>query len=146
MCQCSEGEDKEAVKANMLKILKEKYDIEEEDFLSAEIEVVPAGPTRDFGLDRSMILGYGHDDRVCSFASVNALLSIDEIPEYTCCCLLADKEEIGSVGATGMSAKYFENAVAELLNASGSYSELVLRRALAACRISPLPRAPAPRS
>ena len=130
-----EGEDKEAVKANMLKILKEKYDIEEEDFLSAEIEVVPAGPTRDFGLDRSMILGYGHDDRVCSYASVNALLSIDEIPEYTCCCLLADKEEIGSVGATGMSAKYFENAVAELLNASGSYSELVLRRALAACRM-----------
>lgn len=130
-----ETEDKEAVKANMLGILKEKYDIEEEDFLSAEIEVVPAGPTRDFGLDRSMILGYGHDDRVCAYASVNAILSIDEAPEYTCCCVLADKEEIGSVGATGMSAKYFENAVAELINLCGVYSDLTLRRALKACRM-----------
>lgn len=130
-----ETEDKEAVKANMLGILKEKYGIEEEDFLSAEIEVVPAGPTRDFGLDRSMILGYGHDDRVCAYASVNAILSIEEVPEYTCCCVLADKEEIGSVGATGMSAKYFENAVAELINLCGEYSELTLRRALKACRM-----------
>ena len=130
-----EGEDKEPVKANMLKILKEKYDIEEEDFLSAEIEVVPAGPTRDFGLDRSMILGYGHDDRVCAYAQLNAIFSIDEIPEYTCCCVLADKEEIGSVGATGMSAKYFENAVAELINLCGEYSDLTLRRALTACRM-----------
>ena len=130
-----EGEDKEPVKAHMLKILKEKYDIEEEDFLSAEIEVVPAGPTRDFGLDRSMILGYGHDDRVCAYAQLNAIFSIDEIPEYTCCCVLADKEEIGSVGATGMSAKYFENAVAELINLCGEYSDLTLRRALTACRM-----------
>ncbi len=130
-----ETEDKEAVKANMLGILKEKYGIEEEDFLSAEIEVVPAGPTRDFGLDRSMILGYGHDDRVCAYASVNAILSIEEVPEYTCCCVLADKEEIGSVGATGMSAKYFENAVAELINLCGEYSDLTLRRALKACRM-----------
>lgn len=128
-------EEKEPVKASMLKLLKEKYDIEEEDFLSAEIEVVPAGPTRDFGLDRSMILGYGHDDRVCAYASINAILSIDEIPEYTCCCVLADKEEIGSVGATGMQAKYFENAVAELINACGEYSDLTLRRALTACRM-----------
>ncbi len=130
-----EGEHKEPVKAHMLKILKEKYDIEEEDFLSAEIEVVPAGPTRDFGLDRSMILGYGHDDRVCAYAQLNAIFSIDEIPEYTCCCVLADKEEIGSVGATGMSAKYFENAVAELINLCGEYSDLTLRRALTACRM-----------
>ncbi|MCH5279256.1 MAG: aminopeptidase [Christensenellaceae bacterium] len=128
-------EEKDPVKANMLAILKEKYDIEEEDFLSAEIEVVPAGPTRDFGLDRSMLLGYGHDDRVCAYASLNAILSIDETPEYTCCCVLADKEEIGSVGATGMSAKYFENAVAELINACGDYSDLILRRALTACRM-----------
>lgn len=128
-------EEKDPVKANMLAILKEKYDIEEDDFLSAEIEVVPAGPTRDFGLDRSMILGYGHDDRVCAYASINAILSIDETPEYTCCCVLADKEEIGSVGATGMSAKYFENAVAELINACGDYCDLKLRRALSACRM-----------
>lgn len=129
------GEEKEPVKAHMLAILKEKYDIEEEDFLSAEIEVVPAGATRDLGLDRSMLLGYGHDDRVCAYASINAILSIEDIPEYTCCCVLADKEEVGSVGATGMSAKYFENAVAELINACGDYSDLTLRRALTACRM-----------
>jgi len=128
-------EEKEPVKAAVLALLKEKYDIEEEDFLSAELEVVPAGAARDFGLDRSMILGYGHDDRVCAYASVNAILSIDETPEYTCCCLLADKEEIGSVGATGMHGKYFENAVAELVNATGEYSDLLVRRALTACRM-----------
>ena len=122
-------EEKEPVKAAVLALLKEKYDIEEEDFLSAELEVVPAGAARDFGLDRSMIIGYGHDDRVCAYASVNAILSIDETPEYTCCCLLADKEEIGSVGATGMYGKYFENAVAELVNATGEYSDLLVRRA-----------------
>ncbi|MBR4435609.1 MAG: aminopeptidase [Clostridia bacterium] len=127
--------DKAPVKSAMLKILEEKYGIEEEDFLSAEIEVVPAGPTRDFGLDRSMILGYGHDDRVCAYAQIDAILSIDEVPAYTICCVLADKEEIGSVGATGMSAKYFENAVAELINATGDYSDLILRRALAASRM-----------
>lgn len=128
-------EEKDPVKANIMGILTEKYGIEEEDFLSAEIEVVPAGPARDFGLDRSMILGYGHDDRVCAYASIDAILSIDETPERTCCCVLADKEEIGSVGATGMSAKYFENAVAELMSAAGQYSELSLRRAMKNCRM-----------
>ena len=131
-----EGEELNIIiKAAVLALLKEKYDIEEEDFLSAELEVVPAGAARDFGLDRSMIIGYGHDDRVCAYASVNAILSIDETPEYTCCCLLADKEEIGSVGATGMYGKYFENAVAELVNATGEYSDLLVRRALTACRM-----------
>lgn len=130
-----EGEEKEPVKAMLLKILKERYDIEENDMLSAEIEAVPAGKTRDFGLDRSMLLGYGHDDRVCSFAALEAILALPAEPEYTCCCLLADKEEIGSVGATGMQAKYFENAMAELLNLTAPYSELTLRRALANCRM-----------
>ena len=123
-------EEKEPVKANMLKILKEKYDIEEEDFLSAEIEVVPAGKCRELGLDRSMIIGYGHDDRVCAFAQIKAMLDVKTTPDSTCCCILADKEEIGSVGATGMHAKYFENTVAELMNLLGDYSELKLRRAL----------------
>ena len=131
-----DGEDKDAVKAGLLKILADKYGIEEEDMLSAEIEAVPAGRTRDFGLDRSMLLGYGHDDRVCAYASLRAILSLEEEPEYTCCCLLADKEEIGSVGATGMQAHYFENAMAELVNLTyDQYSELTLRRALAACRM-----------
>ena len=116
-----EGEDKDAVKAGVLKLLRDKYGIEEEDFLSAEIEVVPAGRARDFGLDRSMILGYGHDDRVCAFAAMEALFSLKETPKYTCCCLFADKEEIGSVGATGMRAHYFENAVAELMGLTGGY-------------------------
>ncbi len=128
-------EAKEPVKDAMLAILKDKYGIEEEDFLSAEIEVVPAGPARDFGLDRSMILGYGHDDRVCAYAQIDAILSIDEIPEKTICCILADKEEIGSVGATGMTGKYFENAVAELINLTGDYCDLKLRRALTASRM-----------
>ena len=123
-------EEKEPVKANMLKILKDKYGIEEEDFLSAEIEVVPAGKARELGLDRSMIIGYGHDDRVCAFAQIKAMLDIRNTPEMTCCCILADKEEIGSVGATGMHAKYFENTVAEIMNLIGDYSELKLRRAL----------------
>ena len=124
------------MKAGLLKILADKYGIEEEDMLSAEIEAVPAGRTRDFGLDRSMLLGYGHDDRVCAYASLRAILSLEEEPEYTCCCLLADKEEIGSVGATGMQAHYFENAMAELVNLTyDQYSELTLRRALAACRM-----------
>ena len=123
-------EEKEPVKANMLKILKDKYGIEEEDFLSAEIEVVPAGKSRELGLDRSMIIGYGHDDRVCAFAQIKAMLDIKNTPDATCCCILADKEEIGSVGATGMHAKYFENTVAEIMNLTGEYSELKLRRAL----------------
>lgn len=130
-------EEKEPVKATLLKILKEKYDIEEEDMISAEIEAVPAGKTRDFGLDRSMILGYGHDDRVCGYAALEAILSIEKIPEYTCCCLLVDKEEIGSVGATGMQSHFFANTVAELIALSGNYSELSLRRALAnGCMLS----------
>ena len=107
------GEEKEAVKSNVLKILKEKYDVEEEDFLSAEIEVTPAGPARDYGLDRSMIAGYGHDDRCCAYSSLRAILDI-AAPEYTACCILVDKEEIGSVGATGAASVFFENTVARL--------------------------------
>ena len=129
------GEEKEPVKAQLLKLLKDQYGLDEEDMLSAEIEAVPAGKTRDFGLDRSMLLGYGHDDRVCAYASMEAILSLTETPEYTCCCLLADKEEIGSVGATGMRAHYFENAMAELLALTAPYSDLTLRRALANSRM-----------
>ena len=130
------GEEKEPVKAQLLKLLKDQYGLDEEDMLSAEIEAVPAGKTRDFGLDRSMLLGYGHDDRVCAYASMEAILSLTETPEYTCCCLLADKEEIGSVGATGMRAHYFENAMAELLALTTEhYSDLTLRRALANSRM-----------
>ncbi len=124
------GEEKEPVKAQLLKILKEKYQIEEEDMLSAEIETVPAEKARDFGLDRSMIIGYGHDDRSCAFAELDALLSIGTTPEYTCCGMMVDKEEIGSVGATGMQAMYLENAVAEIANLMGQYSGLTVRRTL----------------
>ena len=109
-----EGEEKQAVKANVLKLLKDKYDFEEEDFLSAEIEVVPAGPARDYGLDRSMVAGYGHDDRCCAFTSLYALIEVDN-PEYTACCVLVDKEEVGSIGATGAQSKFFENVIADLL-------------------------------
>ena len=130
-----DGEEKDSVKAGLMKILKEKYDIEEEDMISAEIEVVPADKARDFGLDRSMILGYGHDDRVCAYASVEAILDLPAVPVYTCCCLLSDKEEIGSVGATGAKALYFENAMAELIGLTGDYSELKLRRAMANSRM-----------
>ena len=124
------GAETEPVKAQLLQILKDQYGIEEEDFLSAEIEAVPAGKARDFGLDRSMIIGYGHDDRVCAFAELKAVLSLEGIPEYTCCGMLVDKEEIGSVGATGMRSNYLENAVAEILELQGAYSELNVRRAL----------------
>ncbi len=127
--------EKEAIKANILNLLKDKYDIEEEDFISAEIEVVPAGEARDFGLDRSMILGYGHDDRVCAYPSFMALAMQEDILEKTSCALLVDKEEIGSVGATGMQSKFFENTVAELANALGDYSELKLRRILTNCNV-----------
>ncbi len=122
--------EKDAVKNNVLKLLKEKYDFEEEDFISAEIEVVPAGAARDFGFDRSMILGYGHDDRVCAYPSFMALVDTREKLKKTACALLVDKEEIGSVGATGMQSKFFENTVAELFDLLGDYSELKLRRAL----------------
>nr|MBP3598799.1 aminopeptidase [Eubacterium sp.] len=123
-------EEKDSVKKGVLQILKEKYDMEEEDFLSAELEVVPAGKAREAGIDRSMIMGYGQDDRVCAFTSLKAMLEV-EGTEYTTCCLLVDKEEIGSVGATGMQSKTFENTVAEVLNSMGAYSDLALRRCLA---------------
>ncbi len=128
------GEEKDAVQANILKLLKDKYDIEEEDFLSAELEVVPAGKARDCGLDRSMVLAYGHDDRVCAYTSLKAMLEMKEV-QRTACCILVDKEEIGSVGATGMQSRFFENTVAELLNCMGVYSELKLRRVLANSRM-----------
>lgn len=124
------GAEKDAVKAGILQILKEKYGMEEEDFLSAELEIVPAGRARDAGLDRSMIMAYGQDDRVCAFTSLKAMLSVEEV-EKTACCILVDKEEIGSVGATGMESKFFENMTAELLDRMGQYSELKLRRVLA---------------
>ena len=120
---------KERVKTQILELLKQQYEIEEEDFLSAEIEVVPAGAARDYGLDRSMIMGYGHDDRVCAYPSFEAILQM-ETPERTSVCLLVDKEEIGSVGATGMHSRFFENMVAEVLDRCGAYSDLALRRAL----------------
>ena len=127
---------KDAVKQGILNILKEKYDIEEEDFISAELEVVPAGKAREAGFDRSMILAYGQDDRVCAFSSLKAMLEVED-SKRTACCLLVDKEEIGSVGATGMQSKFFENTVAELLALTGEYSELALRRCLAAsCMLS----------
>lgn len=125
----ADKETKETVKANILELLSEYYQIEEEDFLSAEIEVVPAGAARDYGFDRSMIMGYGHDDRVCAYPSFAAMLNV-EIPERTSACLLVDKEEIGSVGATGMQSRFFENMTAEVMNACGNYSDLALRRCL----------------
>ncbi|MCI8919213.1 MAG: aminopeptidase [Eubacterium sp.] len=126
---------KERVKANILSILAKEYQIEEEDFISAEIEVVPAGEARDYGFDRSMIMGYGHDDRVCAYPSFMAMLDMDGVPKRTSVCLLVDKEEIGSVGATGMHSLFFENMTAELLNAAGQYSELALRRAMANSKV-----------
>ncbi len=122
-------DEKSAVKANILKLLKESYDVEEEDFLSAELEIVPSGKARDLGLDRSMIMGYGQDDRVCAFTSLFAMLDVEET-EKTSCCILVDKEEIGSVGATGMHSRFFENLVAELVALTDGESELKTRRAL----------------
>lgn len=123
-------DEKEAVKGNLLKILKEQYNIEEEDFLSAEIEVVPAGKARDLGLDRSMVAGYGHDDRVCAYTSLRAILDLTEVPNRTSCCILVDKEEIGSVGATGAHSNYFTNTLAQLLELQGCKSEFDLRKCL----------------
>jgi len=122
-------EEKDAVKANVLRILKERYGMAEDDFLSAELEVVPAGKARDYGLDRSMVMGYGHDDRICAYTSLRAILEEGDI-KRTAVCLLVDKEEVGSIGATGMQSKFFENTVAEILDRMGDYSELKLRRAL----------------
>lgn len=122
-------EKKDCVKANILDILAKEYGIDEEDFLSAEIEVVPAGEAKDYGFDRSMIMGYGHDDRVCAYPSFEAMLRVEN-PQYTAVCLLVDKEEIGSVGASGMQSRFFENCVAEVMNLTGGYSELALRRAM----------------
>lgn len=132
--QTEDEKVKEKVKANIMNLLSKEYGIEEEDFLSAEIEVVPAGEARDYGFDRSMIMGYGHDDRVCAYPSFEAML-VSEDPEITSVCLLVDKEEIGSVGASGMQSRFFENTVAEVMAAAGSYSELALRRALANSRV-----------
>lgn len=123
------GEEKNAVKANILKMLKEKYDFEEDDFVSAEIEVVPAGKARDYGLDRSMVLGYGHDDRICAYTSMMAQLEMDHV-DRTAVTLLVDKEEVGSIGATGQQSRFFENTVAEVMNCLGEYNELNVRRAL----------------
>ena len=137
------GEDKEksvqkdAVKKGILDILEKSYGIAEEDFVSAELEVVPAGKAREAGFDRSMILAYGQDDRVCAFSSMKAMLELPVKIKRTACCILVDKEEIGSVGATGMQSKFFENAVAEVLNLLGEYSDLNLRRCLAhSCMLS----------
>lgn len=124
-----ETEEKEAVKANVLSIVKEMYGIEEDDFLSAELEVVPAGRARELGFDRSMIISYGQDDRVCAFTSLKAMLEA-ETGRRTACCLLVDKEEIGSVGATGMQSRFFENTVMEILALMGKTSALVVRRCL----------------
>jgi len=121
--------EKKSVKAGVLKILKDKYGMDEEDFFSAELEVVPAGPAREMGFDGSMVMSYGQDDRVCAYTSLEAILD-SSVNERTSCCLLVDKEEIGSVGATGMQSRFFENMVAELINLNGNYSELILKRCL----------------
>ena len=124
-----DGEEKDAVKANILKLLKEKYDFEEDDFVSAEIEVGPAGKAREYGLDRSMVAGYGHDDRICAYTSMMAQLETESV-KRTAVTLLVDKEEVGSIGATGQHSRFFENTVAEVMDRLGEYSELNVRRAL----------------
>ena len=129
-----EGEEKNAVKANILKLLKKKYDMDEADFISAEFELVPAGKARDAGIDESMIMAYGQDDRVCAYTSLMAMLETADVKK-TACCILVDKEEIGSVGATGMQSRFFENTVAEIINLLGDYSEIKLRRCLAASKM-----------
>ena len=127
-------DDKESVKDGVLQLIKDKYGLEEADFQSAELCLVPAGKARELGFDRSMILAYGQDDRVCSYTSLRAMLDMKDV-KRTACCLLVDKEEIGSVGATGMQSRFFENTVAEVMNACGVYSELGLRRLLANCKM-----------
>lgn len=124
------SEEKDAVKANVLKIIKDKYNFDEEDFISAELEIVPAGIARDYGLDRSMVAGYGHDDRVCGYTSLRAVIDTPA-SKYTTCAILVDKEEVGSIGATGASSKFFENVVAEMINKSvPNYNDLMLRHAM----------------
>ena len=123
-------EEKEPVKKAVLQLLKDKYGMEEEDFLSAELEIVPAGASREVGFDRSLIAGYGHDDRVCAYPSLRAIADYEGVPARTLCAILTDKEEIGSVGATGMNSNFFENVIAELLHAAGIDSNLAVRRML----------------
>ena len=130
----SDKSEKEPVKKQVLAILKKKYGFNEDDFLSAELEVVPAGKARDCGLDSSMIISYGQDDRVCAYTSLIAMLDVKDVKRTTC-CLLVDKEEIGSVGATGMQSRFFENTVAEVMDAMGDYSDLKLRKCLAASKM-----------
>jgi len=127
-------EEKEPVKANVLKLLKDYYEMEEEDFLSAELEIVPAGKSREAGIDRSMIMAYGQDDKVCAYAALHALMT-EETPKRTSVVILADKEEIGSEGATGMTSKFYENMVCEVMNLMGEYSELAFRRGMAASNL-----------
>ena len=124
-----EGAEKNAVKENILLLLKDKYDFEEEDLISAEFEIVPAGKARDLGLDKSMVIGYGQDDRICAYTSLMALLEVENV-EKTSVILLVDKEEVGSIGATGMHSRFFENSLAEVMDRMGQYSELRLKRAL----------------
>lgn len=129
-----EGAEKEAIEQNILKMLNEKYGMIEEDFLSAEIEIVPAGKARDLGFDRSMVLAYGHDDRVCSYGAVKAIIETEN-PEYCAVALCVDKEEVGSQGNTGMQSKFFENVVAELIALEGNYCDLKVRRAMANTKV-----------
>lgn len=129
------GEEKDAVRAAILDLLKKGHGFEEEDFLSAELEIVPAGPAREAGFDRSMILGYGHDDRVCAYPSLMAVLDFKGTPKATLCAVLTDKEEIGSVGATGMSSHYFENIVSDLVSLTDAPQELTVKRCLANSRM-----------
>ncbi|GKZ08611.1 hypothetical protein ANS015_34940 [Paraclostridium bifermentans] len=129
-----EGEEKDAVEANVLKLLNEKYNMTQKDFLTAEIEIVPAGKARHLGFDKGMVLAYGHDDRVCSYAAVKSIFDIEN-PKYTAVALCVDKEEVGSQGNTGMQSKFFENAVAELINLQGDYCDLKVRRAMANSKV-----------
>lgn len=132
----AEGDEKETdlVKKNILALLKTEYDIEEDDFLSAELSIVPAGLARDYGLDRSMVMGYGHDDRICAYTSLMAILDTPKV-KRTACCILVDKEEVGSQGNTGMSSRFFENAICELLAKTGEYNDLKLRHTLSNSRM-----------
>ncbi len=125
-----EDEESGKIRMNVLNILFDTYGITEKSFLSAEIEITPAGKARDVGFDRSLIAAYAHDDKVCAYPAVTALTEVND-PKRTCVCILADKEEIGSVGTTGLTGKFFENSLAEVLNLMGCYSELILRRTLA---------------